>query len=173
MASSADTAMIISFSISYGMGYGKDILLGSTGKRGIVLSVVPIAGRSELALVGLVPFSIVELIIVAPDMMRTIVPGLFGGPLSSSPPTPSPADAASVPITPRLGPCGMPVFKLKGTKVEFDEEDKGITNPKAGFPPLPLATGWETPGAPPPIPIPPILSPLLLPGLALGGGGKE
>lgn len=51
MTSSTDTAMIISFPVFYGTGYGKHILLGSTGKRGIVLSVVPIAGRSEWALV--------------------------------------------------------------------------------------------------------------------------
>lgn len=105
-------------------------------------------------------------------MMRTIVPGLFGGPFSSSPPIPSPADALGS-IIPWLGLCGIPVFKLKGAKVEFDEEGKGIANPKPDFPPLPLATGRETPGTPPPIPIPPILSPLLLPGLALGRGGKE
>lgn len=51
MTSSADTPLIISFPVYYGMDYGKDIRLGSAGKRGIVLSVVPIAGRSELALV--------------------------------------------------------------------------------------------------------------------------
>lgn len=85
-------------------------------------------------------------------MMRTIAAGLFGGPFSSSPPIPSPVDVR----IPGLEPCGVSVLELEATIVEFDEEDKGMVNPKDGFPPLPLATGRESAEAPPPIPIPAI-----------------
>lgn len=168
-----DIVMIISFFIFYGMGYGKDIFFGLIGKRGIVLFVVLIVGCLELVFVGLVFFFIVEFIIVVLDMMCIIVLGFFGGFFLLFLLIFFLVDVVLVFIMFRLGLCGMLVFKFKGIKVEFDEEDKGIINLKVDFLLFLFVMGWEILGVLLLILILFILLFLLFFGFVLGGGGKE